>query len=246
MNSRPERYTLYNYAPPSPHRGSSVVGRETEALLDDYPVILGGNEAIGYTFPKVKGYTLIRDRSRPGRANVIAYVQSGRLESFRWHDMTSRWPKTDHPGMHAARSWLEIRLTTGEQVFVGHQPPWLPPKIPNRELIVAAGQKEGIDLLTKRMAPWLRDDWAALPDGARAHSKDRVRIALADWNRGPREDGPGPARLANTIGGWVVGSKIDAAVVRGATGRDARYITEANGVKLGSDHHHALTFQVVK
>ena len=235
---------VYNLGPAGDRidpRGSA--DREIRALLADHPAILALSEAIGYRLPGVKGYRRLRDASRPGRANIAAYVRDDLpVTRVRWHDMRRTWPRTEHPGTHPARSWLEFRA--GEvQVLVGHQPPKLPQSIPFANFIVTEGQMEGIRLLQRRMAPWRRNIfWNKL---VLRRTKARPRIALADWNRRPGEDGWGPSRLAELIDGNVVGGRIDCAVVRNLVCVSAEYRAMFAGVRLGSDHKEAFTFAAV-
>ena len=230
-------YNLDNY------RGA-VTANEIRALLEGGPHLLGLCECAGNSLPGVGGYKLIRDTSRPGRENIAAYVSIdvvAPLEDVRWHDCEETWTKTNPgaTGQHWPRSWLEFRLN-GMQIIVGHQPP-------KGTDNVKASQQEGIDLLVRRMAPWTRDDWAEKTDEQKDKAYALPRVALADYNRGPNEDGPGPRQLVNKIDGWQLGQQIDAAVCRGGdcSPKDAKYVHEVKGVTLGSDHHDALIARVL-
>lgn len=237
---------FYNCAPPSPERGSTRLARELEAIVDDKPVLVGLAETIGYSLPELRGYTKIRDTSTPGRANVAVYLRTDHQASrVTWFDMHQTWPRTDHPGTHPARAWVELRFDGGVQALVGHQGPKLPPRAGGAETTRRV-QQEGIAFLTRRLAPWLRDDWPARSEKQKARSLHRPRIVLADWNRGPLEDGPGQRDLARTINAVAVGTHIDGAVVRGATVTGAHYANVFEGVRLGTDHPWgALRLEVV-
>lgn len=226
------RYTFYNLRV---GRDIDQVRRELRALLAAEPLVLGLCEGVGYDLPDLPGYDLVRDRSTESRANIAAYVRHGRLTNERWHDLRETWNRTEHPGVHEARSWVELRLGQ-RQVIVGHQPPKF---TSNTE----KAQEEGITFLTRQMAPWTRETWSTRSQVDQHRSLARPRVVLMDANRRPSEGGPGPARLARQIEGWVVGSGIDLAVVRGGKVVDVRYVKQPAGVLLRSDHPHALTFR---
>lgn len=214
-------------------RANPQVEDEVRALLGSGPHVLGLCEAIGYTLPGVKGYKLFRDTSTKSRANIAAYVTvdvPAPADKVQWHDCKQTWTRTQHPGTHEPRSWLEFRLD-GVQVLVGHQPP-------KGTDNVQKSQQEGIDLCAKRLAPWLRDDWDQKTKAEKQDAKDCPRVVLADWNRGPHESGPGPEQLCDRIDGWTAGSKIDAAVLRGndAAVKDCYYTDDPQGLELESDH----------
>ena len=102
---------FYNCAPAGDPGRRLQLPRELSALAKSGPRVIGLAETIGYDLPKLGGYTLIRDTSRPGRANVAAYVEKGHdLRDVTWHDLTQTWSRTEHPGTHPARSWLEFYL----------------------------------------------------------------------------------------------------------------------------------------
>lgn len=224
-------YNLDNY------RAADQVKREIRALLDGGPDLLALCECIGNVVPGVDGYKLIRDTSRPGRENIALYVAKDLpVDDVAWYDCDETWTKTAEgaTGQHWPRSWLDLRLCD-VQLIVGHQPP-------KGTDNVKASQQEGIDLVRRRMAVWERDDWDDKTDEQQAKQMCRPRIALADWNRGPDEDGPGPKQLRNAIEGYQLGQQIDAAVCRGdeCWTVDAKYVHAPNGVELESDHHDAL------
>lgn len=227
------RLTFYNLRV---GRDGDQVARELRALLAAKPLVLGLCEGVGYDLRAVAGYELVRDRSNKSRANVAAYVAAGHLHNVRWFDMRETWKRTEHEGIHEPRSWID--LTVGDaQVLVGHQPP----KFTNN---VDKSQGEGIDFLTRRMAPWTRETWSRRSAKGQKVALLRPRVVLMDANRRHNETGPGPAELARRIDGWVVGRAIDLAVVRRALATDIEYVTHPNGVVLKSDHPHALTFKL--
>ena len=66
---------------------------------------------------------MIRDRSKPGRENVTAYVHDGlEVSDVQWHDLDVTWSNTQRPGTHWPRSILEFRAGP-LRVFVAHAPP---------------------------------------------------------------------------------------------------------------------------
>jgi hypothetical protein len=220
-------------------RDNGVVAKEIRALLGSGPHVLGLCEATGYNLPGVDGYKLIRDTSTKSRANIAAYVRTDtKTSEKKWHDLKETWTRTQHPGTHEPRSWLEFRLE-GCQVIVGHQPP-------KGTDNVKQSQQEGIDLLTGRMAPWLRDDWDDKPQDEKDDAKACPRISLADFNRRSDETGPGPAQLASNVDGHCMGAQIDLAVCRGkdCQTKDVCYVTAPQGVKLKGDHDDALVVKL--
>lgn len=216
-------------------RPQVVVTREIHALLADNPAVLGFCEAEGYIFPEVEGYKLLRNRKNGGRRNVAAYVRKGlSLAKVRWHDMKETWNRTEHPGVHEARSWVSFRLD-GVLIVIGHQPP----KYTNNTL---KAQQEGLEFLTKKMAPWtVPAVWRFVRFRFRAHELARGRLVMADFNRGPQEDGPGPKELAKRCKGAVHGKHIDCAVTRGMVVYKVEDFTDINGVHLGTDHPWGAT-----
>jgi len=211
-------------------RSGTQVTKEVRALLDSRPVFLGLCEATGYDLPGVEGYRLTRDTSTKSRANVAVYVAVDLARKVTWHDCSETWTRTEHPGTHEPRSWIEVRVG-GCQFLNGHQPP-------KGTDNTTKAQQEGIDLVDARMAPWHRDDWQGKTDEEKADAKACPRLALADWNRGPSESGPGPKALTDQIDGWVGGKHIDLAVCRGKEVwlREAVYKDTVAGVPLLSDH----------
>lgn len=220
-----------------PGRSTTQVNREIRAMLGTNPLVLGLCEATGYDLAAVKDYTLLRDRSRPGRANIAAYVATRRtLSHLRWHDLAQVWNRTEHPGVHWPRSWLEFDIGR-VQVLIGHQPP-------QRTSNTLRAQQEGIALLTTRLAPWTRDTWKALDPRAKAKAKDKPRVLLWDANRRPGEKGPGPSTLAADVPTRIVGNHIDLANVRGHVDPlHHRYPDTVAGVVLRSDHDTAFNMK---
>lgn len=211
-------------------RPQQQVAKEVRALLRYNPAVLGLCEAVGYDLPGVEGYRLTRDRSTTSRANVAVYVALALAGKETWHDCQETWSRTEHPGTHEPRSWIEVRV--GQcQFLVGHQPP---KGTDNTQ----AAQQEGIDLCDTRMAPWHRDDWSERTDEEKAHAKACPRVALADWNRGAKEPGPGPMALTKQVQGWTAGHYIDLAVGRGkeVSLRSVEYQGACAGVAMKSDH----------
>lgn len=232
--------TFYNL---DNNRPNETMSREVKALLGERPAVLGLCEANGYDLPGAPDYTLIRNTSKPGRANLAAYVKSNlTVSDIKWLDCEETWTKTNPgaTGQHWPRSILEFRAGR-LKAWVAHQPP-------KGTDNTKAAQKEGIDKLTARMAPWTREDWSDKTDAEKADAKDQARVLLWDANRKPTESGPGPKSLCANIDGWHSGEKIDLACWRGGetkNGKDIRYFNSAGGVKLCSDHGHAFGFTLV-
>lgn len=214
-------------------RNQDQVDREIHALLAKRPEVLGLCEAVGYDFPRVHGYRLIRDRSAESRANIAAYVRSDlTVRKERWLDLKQTWNRTDHPGKHPPRSIL-VMLVDGVQVLVVHVPP-------RGTSNVVPAQQECIDALTAAMAPWRGlKVWHQF-------AKLRPRIAIGDFNRRAVESGPSPRTLADRIGGAVAnGRRIDTAVVRRVDVDGVAYPHKVDGVVLESDHNHALCLNLL-
>jgi hypothetical protein len=226
---------FYNLDNGRPH---DVVQRELEAIASTGPAFIGGCEATGYQFDPLPGLVLARDRSRPARANIASWVREdlARDPTHRWHDLKTVWPRTDFPGTHEPRSY-QHRLLGWIPVLTAHQPP------PHLGHLTEVGQAEGIEVLARAMAPWLRSGWEERPAEQRERALARPRVLLWDANRRPGEPGPGPTMLAEQIGGRTVGHRIDGAVLCGdAEPSRVEYPERVAGVELKSDHHHAFRF----
>lgn len=201
------------------------VARELAALAKAGPALIGVAEAIGYRLPRLDGYVLVRDTSRPGRANVALYVRRDQLlRRIRWHDQHQTWSRTQHPGQHPARSILECRVNHC-LVVVDHQPP-------KGTDNVLASQQESLNTVVRiANRPW---------------NRRRPCLVLTDANRTASEPRslPGPAQLAHRIDGQVHGDRIDCLITRRLHVDALAYVHRAAGVLLKSDHHHALRGQV--
>lgn len=228
-------FWFYNLDNGRPH---DVVQRELDAIASTRPAFIGSCEATGYTFDPLKDLVLARDRSRASRANIAAWVRedlAGELDQ-RWFDCKTTWPRTDRPGTHEPRSFQGV-LVGRIPVFTAHQPP------PHLGKLTEVGQREGIDVLTKAIAPWHREDWTQRAPEHRVRARERPRVLLWDANRRPGEEGPGPTLLAKQLEGRSVGHRIDGAVICGdAKASDADYPERVAGVPLRSDHHRAFRF----
>jgi hypothetical protein len=222
---------FYNFAPPDkaePRRASL----DAAGLCREFrPRLLAGAEAIGHLFDPIPGYTMVRDKSRASRANLVAFVREDVLvRRTWWWDGQETWARTEHPGTHPPRSGLVLALG-GSQWGVGHQ---APQGTDNTQ----AAQLEGVDAWTLVMVPWRRRDLASrgVTEAELEAMKDRPRGLLWDANRTPGEDGPGPDYLAHRIGGKVTGDKIDNLVSRKLSVTGHQYVRHAGGRLLGTDH----------
>lgn len=216
-------------------RNAEQVARELRAILSIKPAVLGVCEAVGYRLPAFPGYRLVRDISRPGRANVAAYVATAYpIRHIRWTDLEQTWERPKHPGIHPARSVLTM-LVAGVQVTVHHQPP----RFTNNEI---RSQEEGNDALIEIMAPWTRATWNAKTQAQREHGRQRPRLTVEDANRTARDGGPSPAVVARAVKGRVTPeTRIDCAITTGQIKVDNWAIVGiVAGVRLQSDHKHAL------
>lgn len=215
----------YNLAPGRDARALE----EVDAILDTNPAVVVFTEAIGYQLPDRKHHQLVRDRSKPGRANIAMYVHNDLpVTRVNWVDLHQTWARTQHPGTHDPRSFLDVRA--GRLQLIGaHQPP-------KGTSNVVRSQQEGVDTLVDLMTPWRRKGW----DGDAAAARVKPRAVLMDANRRADEAGPGPAEVARRIGGETVAPGIDTAVVRGGHVSDVRQVRKVAGLELQSDHDHAL------
>lgn len=234
---------LYNLDNNRPH---DQMAKEVRGLLEGpNPHILAVCEAKGYDLPGVGGWRQVdRDTSRPGRANVAAYLRNDvelDQSKTKWWDLEEQWTRpNDPPHQHWPRSILEF-APEGILVWVHHQPP-------KGTDNTKAAQQEGIDQLTQRMAPWLRNDWEDRTPEDQQRALNKPRVVLWDANRKPGESGPGPDMLARDIDGWNCGHKIDLGTWRGhhvAGVKSPEYIASANGVQLKSDHGTAFKFRLL-
>lgn len=234
--SRDYPLTFYNV---DNGRAVAQVAKEIRALLDPRPAILGLCET-NMDLPGVDGYRLLRDRSKPGRENVSAYVKTNlAVSDEKWLDLTQTWTRTNPgaSGQHPPRSILEFRAGR-LMVWVAHAPP-------KGTDNVKASQGEHVDKLVARMAPWTRDDWASRTDADKQAAKAQARVILWDANRKPGEGDNGPDTLGRRADAKHTGSKIDLSTWRGGDVKGAStptYFSSVAGVHLESDHGHAFRF----
>lgn len=242
---------FYNVGPIGENgRGPGVLETELKALAGTGAKVIGACETIGWgDLPDLRNYDKIRSRKKDGRANVAAWIHQSldfRPQDVRWHDLETQWQRTEHPGMHAARSFLEV-VIDGGQWFFGHQPPRGIKDI-HGNWATDEAQQEGVNLLARRMQPENRDGWAARTQASKKKALNRLRLVLWDPNRDPHAPvvEPGPNQLAHRIGGWAAGTPIEGGVIRGGQFTKPRKQAVVTGVHLGSDHHGAFLATVVK
>lgn len=178
------------------------------------PAVINLQEAIGYTLPTLPGYRLIRDTSRPGRANLATYVRNDLpITDVQWTDLRDTWPRTEHPGTHPARSLLAF--TAGNVRWVNlHQPP-----------VGGHPKAENYHAIQHLFAV------SSLPT-----------VAAGDWNAAGSSP-YSPSTLARTIDGEAASAtEIDNGVV--SHGRISKSVWRRRflGLLLGSDHRHAFVF----
>lgn len=93
-------------------RDGRQVARELRAMLGQrrtFLVLL--TEAAGYAIPQVASHRLVRDRSKPERANLALYVRRGHYVADRWVDLEQTWRRTEHDGQHDPRAILAAVVT---------------------------------------------------------------------------------------------------------------------------------------
>jgi hypothetical protein len=210
------------------NRPNDQMVKEVKAIAKFGDDVLCFCEAVGYNMPGLDGFVMYdRDKSRPGRENIVTYVNvKWPIDKNRsqWHDLNQTWTRTNPgaSGQHWPRSIQEVVIGQVQLLNLHN-----PPKGTDN---VQKSQQESIDKLVKRMTP--------NPDDSQ--SNKRPRISVGDFNRRPEEDGPGPGQLANKVGGYSTGDKIDCAVRRQMGLQWVKYLANANGVDLKSDHGHMM------
>lgn len=217
------------------NRPDNQVERELRAIAAQGPDTIELCECIGNKLPKLKNYYLLRDTSSKSRMNIAAYVHTAYPKpKTRWLDMKETWSRTQGPGRHEPRSYLEFSLARIQKI-VAHQPP----KYTDN---VMASQWEGYTRILRAMVPWKnKKQWRRRSMISRTYARLRPRMLMWDSNRRAGENGPAPDRLATVVGGklWL-GERIDNAITRNMKVRDATLIKSVGGIPLKSDHGHAI------
>lgn len=231
-------------------RPARIVDRELAGLMREYrPRVAVLTETIGLDVAPIPGWTQVRDRSRPGRANVTLLVRDDcDLGRVRWIDCHQTWTRWEPPGtdaQHWPRSFVLARVGRF-QVLGAHQPPMGTDNTHDAQL-------EQIDRLTSIMAPWHRAQAGTTSPDALSLMRTRPRLLLWDPNRHPAvTDEPGPALLAARIRGKAHGAATDGAVTRMVAtvpddklaGSTEAYPRHAGGVQLRSDHGRAYVISL--
>jgi hypothetical protein len=189
-------------------------------------------EVIGDKLQPVPGWQMVRDTTRPGRANLVAYVREDcELSRSWWIDHRTTWTRTEGPeprGQHPARSSLV--LAVGEAQVVGaHQVPLGTDHTPS-------GQLELVQALHLVMAPWKRPRVReAAPELQLEAMKARPRVLL--WDDNSHGDlGLGSDYLGPKIGAQRHGDAIDNMLARHVPVEAVEYVRHAGGVELATDH----------
>lgn len=220
------QFAFYNLAPAGdPNRGPAFVTRESEAIVNNRPrnplrrrpKVYGVVEAIGRRLPELKRYHLIRDTSRPSRANVALYVRKGlKFGSVRWIDHEIPWPRVLHSGQHEPRSTLVVTVE-GWTIVVAHAPQ------------VGAAMKAA------------RDEWLTIEARLLAAANhDWPVLLLSDSNALWDE------LLNRNEGTAMGGTPIESAHTRHAVLRHVRVRPSVMGVPMLSDHKRCLLGTAVR
>ena len=231
-------------------RPARVVSREVNGLLAEFrPRVAVLTETIGLDLEPTPGWTQVRDRSRPGRANVTMLVREDcELGRPWWVDCTETWTRWEPPGtdaQHWPRSFVVARVGRF-QVLGAHQPPQGTDNTYDAQL-------EQLDKLTAVMSPWKHPGRKVCTADELDAMRARPRLLLWDPNRHPEAmDGPGPALLAERIRGKAHGAATDGAVTRMVAvvpdrklhDRTEAYPKSAGGVELRSDHGRAYVLSL--
>lgn len=192
--------------------------RDISAVWETQPALLVGCEAIGKGNLPSAGRgrgTKIRDISKPGRANLFAYVDADLDPDWiKWTDCTTEFPRNERPGNHWPRSILSFPFL-GQQIVVAHKPPLWKGAAPARS--------EHDKRLKRILSP--------------EKNHDRSRMLLWDSN-GMK----GAYNLASAVGMRVVGDHIDNALVRRIEVTEVDYRKQINGHKFATDHPWGALF----
>ncbi len=189
------------------HALANVTSRDRDRRT---PKGIGVAEAIAKRLPTLPRHDLIRDTSRPGRANLALYVLARLAHDHEWVDLHETWPRTERPGTHPPRSLLVAQVEDW-RVIVGHAPP------------LARGTADA-------RAEWL----AAMVEAILDTPDDRTPVlALTDPN------GLGP-RLLLGPGMVTGGSPVEAVHGRRVILDHAQTVEAVNGVRMRTDHGRAL------
>lgn len=226
------RLVFYNAGPPSKTRPGSA-SRDLGGLLREYrPRAAIACEVIGDKLQPHPGYTMVRDTSRAGRANMAAYVREDcELRRTWWIDHSTRWHRTEHhrDQLHPARSTMVLGV--GQLQLLGAH------NVPLGTDATHEGQLELIHALELIMAPWrrprIRD---AAPELSVQLMRERPRALLWDDNAPTGSTGLGGDYLAPRIGGQRHGDAVDSLVERQLRVDRVEYVTHAGGVELATDH----------
>jgi hypothetical protein len=203
---------------------SSTTDREAaadiNAILATEPDLLLGCEANGKgSLPAPhKDQTKIRDTSRPGRANLFAYVNSDLDPSnVKWTDCNQTFPRNNGPGQHWPRSIVQFPFQ-GQQIVVAHKPPlW-------------RGSGPARYEHDRKLA-------SILNPGQTTTTRSRSRLLMWDCN-----GMDGAETLADKVDARVVGDRIDCAIIRKITIKDWDYRKSIDGHKFATDHPWGALF----
>lgn len=183
---------------------------DIEAIWATEPGLLLGCESNGKgPLPGPgKGNVKIRDVSIPGRANLFAYARGVERVKWDWEDCNYGFPRNKYPGMHWPRSILRFPYR-GAQVVVAHKPPlWKG---------AAKARWEHDQRLTRMMDP----------------DTNRKRARMLFWDCNGMD---GARALAESIDCWVVGDRIDNALLRKARVVEYGYRRGVEGHTFATDH----------
>lgn len=223
------RLVFYNAGPPSKTRPGSA-SRDLGGLLHGYrPRAAVACEVVGDKLQPQPGYRMVRDTSRPGRANLVAFIREDcDLRRSWWIDHRTTWTRTSGTGTHPARSSMVLGIGS-LQLLGAHNVPLGADRSHD-------GQLEIVHALQLVMAPWkrprIRDHAPEL--GVQA-MKDRPRVLLWDDNA-PGGTGLGSDYLGPRVPAWRHGEHLDNALQRNLVIQDTEYVTHAGGVQLATDH----------
>jgi hypothetical protein len=159
---------------------------------------------------------------------MAAYVRDDvALRRTWWIDHQTRWPRTERPGIHPARSTLV--LSAGNAQILGAH------NLPLHTQNTREGQLEIVHAVELVMNPWKRPRIRERVPDTQA-MRDRPRMLLWDDNAPAGSRGLGSTYLAPRIGGHRHGRHIDNGCGRRMPVDHVDYVTHAGGVRMTTDH----------
>jgi hypothetical protein len=214
-----------NLGPPSKVSVAEAAA-DIRAILESGVDWLVGCEAVGKgQLPRVESHEVIRDRTRPSRANIYAYARKGQIKSFKWEDMVLKFDREPgRPGKHPPRSYTKYRANRVHNKVAHHPPAW-----PG----TGAAREEHLRRLRHDFAPWTDHEyWERIKQSTREQLKARPQVLF--WDRNMTM--PAFRKFAASCDAWAVGDKIDCMMGRNVVVLDQGYQRKFDGHTVHTDH----------